>query len=522
MTHPDVSPPSQSSMNAEARTRLSTQAITPGLSAYPSGSPRAADLFYVMAVSRAWFEAARANYARRVRHVAAQQDELLRAVAAASPGDTLLLQPGLHWLSSEFLIEKQLRVQAQTPGAATVLATRCPSLLRTRCNVMLNGLTFCRMGDEEGYPNAVVVAEGGLLCMDGCRVTCGGAAPSVEHALRAFEGAPAPGEAWPRDRLPPGDPAESHADEAQPRSGPQSGVWVGSGAHVKLRRCTLSRCSGPGVKIYRGRLEAVGNTIAFSRCGANVVANSGRVVLMHNEIHGARGDGVSSWNNSQMRVERNSIHSNEGTGVTINTGGGSVTIDGNSFSDNMHTAVQFATSSVKKVKLSNNDWSRNAAGGCHGLSQPQPQLQRMQAAPIDAPSPMDVDASAASTEPGSRSSEVGSSRGSVEIDAQLVCPCVIDVLTYRTPRARFPLETCLDPSVLEQCASASPDSRALSMWVPSSPWYVAAFFLQLVSSRITYVRQIQAFFDVSDAKRAANGSSPLTPFRTLVTHPTSE
>jgi len=107
-------------------------------------------------------------------------------------------------------------------------------------------------------------------------------------------------------------------------------------------------------------------------------------------------------------------------------------------------------------------------------------------------------------------------------DAQLVCPCVIDVLTYRTPRARFPLETCLDPSVLEQCASASPDSRALSMWVPSSPWYVAAFFLQLVSSRITYVRQIQAFFDVSDAKRAANGSSPLTPFRTLVTHPTSE
>jgi len=333
--------------------------------------PSHPDLFNAMNVSRYWCEEARAVYARRMVRVQPHQDDLLRAAACATAGDTLLLEPGLHWLSSELLVEKPLRLGASTVGAATVLATRCPSLLRTRATVQLHGLTFCRMGDAEGHPNAVIVAESAALSAECCRVTCGGPATSVEQALLVFQGATVPGGAW--QQPPPPQLFPPAADDAAgaTRQGPQSGVWVGACASVTLRRNIIACCSGPGVKIYRGRLLAEGNTVAFSRCGANVVSNSGRVTLTHNAIHGARGDGVSSWNNSHIALENNTIHSNRGTGITINTGGGSVSIARNSFFANELTAVQFSTSLVKKVTIGQgehaNDWSCNAAGGLRGL-----------------------------------------------------------------------------------------------------------------------------------------------------------
>ena len=305
-------------------------------------------------------------------------DALLQAVAAATPGDTLLLQPGTHELSRELLLEKPLRLggieraDGVSPAVTTVLATRCPSLLRTRAVVKLHGLTFCRMGDAEGHPNAVIVAESATLTVERSRVTCGGTvANTVEQALQAFVGAPQePGGAW--QQLPPTLALFADDDGGATRQGPQSGVWVGSCATVTLRHNTIACCSGPGVKIYRGQLRAEHNTIAFSRCGANVVANSGRVSLTQNAIHGARGDGVSSWNNSHIALEQNTIHSNRGTGITINTGGGSVSIVSNRFFENTLTAVQFATSNVKKVTIGEgeqaNDWERNAAGGLQGLA----------------------------------------------------------------------------------------------------------------------------------------------------------
>ena len=58
---------------------------------------------------------------------------------------------------------------------------------------------------------------------------------------------------------------------------PQSGMWVGAAARVRLSRSLVLCCQGPGIKIYRGELEAEGNTIAFASRGANVVANGGKV-----------------------------------------------------------------------------------------------------------------------------------------------------------------------------------------------------------------------------------------------------
>jgi len=332
--------------------------------------PAHPDLFNAMAVSREWRNRALEVYHdRRTVHVPPFPDALERAVAAATPGDTLLLDDGEHWLSAELLIEKPLRLVG-TNHLGAVLVSRCPSLLRTRVAVGLRGLTFCRMGSAEGNPNAVIVAESAVLTAEHCRVTCGGPLPSVEEALRVFDGAPPPGGEW---QAPPyADTHPSLAGPTRQGTGPQSGVWVGACASVRLRHNTIACCRGPGVKIYRGKLLAEHNTIAFSWCGANVVVNSGRIVLTQNAIHGARGDGISSWNNSHIEIDGNTIHSNTGTGITINTGGGSVAIVRNSFFGNTLTAVQFATSNVKRLTIGEgelaNDWTRNEAGGLHGLS----------------------------------------------------------------------------------------------------------------------------------------------------------
>lgn len=245
-----------------------------------------------MAASRAWRTCAGENYAQRCIHVPAENDALLRAVEAARPGDTLRLAGGLHQLSRELALTVPVRILGpeELSGAPAVLSSEAHVVLRSRAEVCLVGLTLCRMGDSVGYPNAVVFAEAGRLLVDCCRITCGGDA-TIEDAVRVFDDAPAPGEGY--DRTLPtdlpdagttrGSPADERREERS-QDRPQSGLWIGAAACVTLRDSIIASTMGPGVKVYRGELEATRNTIAFSSRGANVVANGGKLLLCGNCI----------------------------------------------------------------------------------------------------------------------------------------------------------------------------------------------------------------------------------------------
>mmetsp|Transcript_68005 Transcript_68005/g.164440 ORF Transcript_68005/g.164440 Transcript_68005/m.164440 type:complete len:250 (-) Transcript_68005:201-950(-) len=185
--------------------------------------------------------------------------------------------------------------------------------------------------------------------------------------MQVFDHAPPAGQPWLGVERP-SVPA-TEGTTAGTVQDPQSGMWVGASARVRLGRSLVLCCQGPGIKIYRGELEAEGNTIAFASRGANVVANGGKVMLRANEIKGALGDGVSSWNNSHLSLDANRIHANSGAGIAINTGGGAVNITKNLVFDNCCSAVLFATSQTKQATLSGNDLERNAAGGVQGLHQ---------------------------------------------------------------------------------------------------------------------------------------------------------
>jgi len=302
------------------------------------------DLFCAMRVSKLWRDAARASSTRRQRNVAPGLDSLLFAMASSEPGDTLVLEDGLHMLSKELTIDKPIRLTG-TAESSAVLCSRSHVVVRTRCLSAMVGLTLCRLGDEIGFPNAVVFAEAGRLTMDGCRVTCGGAATTAHEALCAFDGAPQPGQPW--TTLPPRSGRIDPTQSLQTR--PQSGIWVGAAAIVCLTRCIISCTLGPGIKNYKGWVEAEESTIAFSCRGANVLSNGGTVRLSRNEICGANGDGISEWNDANIDATSNYIHSNSGSGVAINSGRGKICIINNKVFHNRKTAVMFSTSQAKQV-----------------------------------------------------------------------------------------------------------------------------------------------------------------------------
>jgi len=332
------------------------------LSAHP-------DLFIAMLVCRSWRDGAKANYARRIIRVPAVPDALLHAVASADAGETLILESGVHMLSKELIVDRPLKLLGPEDGASAVLCSVTHVVVRTRSASSIGRLTMCRLGDDVGYPNTVVFAEASRLALDDCRITCGGGATSVPQALRAFDGVPCPGEPW-TSGPPESGVSDTRLPDDQRQDRPQTGVWVGAAASVRMSRNIICSTMGPGIKIYRGTLEAEGNTIAFSCRGANVVANGGKVLLLRNEIRGAVGDGISSWNNAQMRVEQNRIHSNSGSGVAINSVGGEVSITDNYVFNNTKAAVLFVTSQVQQATLRGNKLlEQNGGGGVRGLRQ---------------------------------------------------------------------------------------------------------------------------------------------------------
>ena len=307
------------------------------------------DLFSASRVCRSWHVCARETQAARRVRVLASQNALVHAVECAQPGDTLVLDPGVHELSIELSIDKPLRLLGATDAAGVIVSSSQHVVLRTRCPARISGISVCRMGDEVGYPNAVVFAEVGKLSMEACRITCGGAASQPAEAMQVFAGAPAAGHPW-ASALPDGVLAEdSFGGGGARQDRPQAGVWVGAAARVVLRRCLILCTVGPGIKIYRGELEAEENTIAFSYRGANVVANGGKVLLRRNEIRGATGDGISSWNDAHLTVDDNHIHSNTGSGIAVNAANGKVSITGNTVEGNQNSAVLFVAHQTQQA-----------------------------------------------------------------------------------------------------------------------------------------------------------------------------
>lgn len=253
-----------------------------------------------------WRDAASAHYAtRRTHHV--PRNGIHDVLPRLRHGDTLLFAPGLHEIHGPLRIDVSVRII----GDETVLYGTHHTVVQFSAErVHCYDVSFCRLGDELGYPNAVLYVEFGHVTFESCRITCGGAQQSAERAM-AQRGYPHP--------------------VVVKTIHPQSGVWVGSGGRVEMRRCDVSRCMGPGLKLRRGQAVVECSTFAHSAWGANVVCNGGELEMRESVVCGANDNGVVSWKNARLTLVSNEISDNWGSPIVLNEEHDNVEIRGNHF-----------------------------------------------------------------------------------------------------------------------------------------------------------------------------------------------
>jgi len=357
-----------------------------------------ADLFASMSVCHAWYQAAVANYQRRWKQVASVAGELSHMVSLASPGDTILLDAGQHSVHSTVTIDVPLRLMATHPGDAVAIVAHSCVAIRSRTNVSCDGLEMRRLRAAGAHPNSVIHAEAGTLELSNC-VVLGAEAGEEEYgaswkksAFSMAELASATASTLcnsPQQLLssaagavgvPPPMPCRQGLHAHEP---PQTGVSVGPAARAELIDCRISHHRGPAVKVCRGQLIARKSVISHSACGANVVVNGGRIELVDNDVHSARGDGIASWNNPGLTIEGNRIHSNAGSGIALNSDSTDTTITANHIFGNSVAAVRNSASCAHASLVGN---TIEEAEGAVSVSQ-EP-CARACAAIGDAPNPM--------------------------------------------------------------------------------------------------------------------------------------
>ena len=279
------------------------------------------DLFNVMRVNKSWYDIGSDNYKQRIKLVDPTPDALALAVNSSCSGDTIMLKPGYHTLTQELSIELPLKLIGIESNIPVVISSRTYVMIRTRSQVYMNNLTLCRIGNEIGFPPAVVLAEISHLQIDNCRITCGGDICCPDLALLyAFKGHSASSVIQKLYRKHIGKTTcsrEFNMTRSQER--PQAGLCVMIAASVLMNKCHISSMLGPAIKVYRGEFEAYDSVFEYSKRGANIIINGGKISLYRNVIRNSFCNGISSWSNSCVHMERNYIHSNNGIGIEINS-----------------------------------------------------------------------------------------------------------------------------------------------------------------------------------------------------------
>ena len=194
------------------------------------------------------------------------------AVKKASPGDRILVRPGLY--QEGLVMDKPLEIIGEGDlGDVVIQATGQDALLFKTTMGRVANLTLKQMGDGDWY--GVDIAQGRLE-LEGCDITSQSLACVAIH-----------------------DGADSRLRRNRIHDGKQSGVFVYD--------------NGQGLLEDN---EIVGNTFAGVQ-----IKTGGNPTLRRNRIHDGKGSGVFVYDNGQGLLEDNEIVSNTNAGVAIKTGG---------------------------------------------------------------------------------------------------------------------------------------------------------------------------------------------------------
>lgn len=211
------------------------------------------------------------------------------AVRKASPGDRILVRPGLY--QEGLVMDKPLEIIGEgNLGDVVIQATGQRALLFKTTMGRVANMMLKQMGGGDWY--GVDIAQGRLE-LEGCDITSQSLACVAIHAG-----------------------ADSRLRRNRIHDGNQSGVFVYDNGQGLLEDNEIVGNTHSGVQIKTG----------------------GNPTLRRNRIHDGKQSGVFVHNNGQGLLEDNEIVSNTGAGVAIRTGG-NPTLRRNRINKNGHAAI---------------------------------------------------------------------------------------------------------------------------------------------------------------------------------------
>jgi F-box protein 11 len=235
------------------------------------------------------------------------------AITAASPGDRILVRPGLY--RETLTIEKPLEILGDGPIADIEIHGQDETVVWFLANIgRIANLTLRQTSSGNGPHSCVMIGQGRLE-LEGCDITSIGT------------------------------------------SSPRSGVTVFEGADPRVRRNTIHDCTA-GILIFgqgRGLLED--NEITNNNTGIHII-DGAMPTLRRNIIHNNQITGVAVYRNGLGILEGNDISINA-NGVEIMQGG-RPTLRGNRINRNRKAAVWIHDAG--QGVFENNDLRNNTGG----------------------------------------------------------------------------------------------------------------------------------------------------------------
>lgn len=294
------------------------------------------------------------------------------AIAAAQPGDRILVRPGLY--EESLVVDKPLEIIGDGPLEDIEIRAGDDSVLVFRASIgRVANLTLRQVGRADEKPKGVAIVQG-RLDLEGCDISnrrgaCVYIGNGADPRLR-------------RNKIHDG----KHSGVSISTSGlgtledneitgnGYSGVGITSGGNPVLRRNQIHDNKQNGVFVYNDGLGTLeDNEIVGNGYSGVEIKVGGNPVVRRNKVHDNTQNGVMVHESGQGTLEDCEIIGNRNTGIEIRTGG-DPTVRGNRINRNRFAAMWIHEGG--KGVIEDNDLTGNGAGAWNIDKASEPNVTR--------------------------------------------------------------------------------------------------------------------------------------------------
>ena len=303
------------------------------------------------------------------------------AIAAAKPGDRILVRPGLY--QESLVVDKPLEILGDGPLGDIEIRATGGNTLTFGANIGRVANLTLRLPGGSGFAYGVDIAQG-RLALEGCDISSQGGGACV--AIRDGADPRLRGNTIHHGRY--GgvfvyDNGLGTLEDNDIFANGSSGVSIKAGGDPTLRRNTIHDNRQSGVHVYDNGLGTLEDNDIFANTMSGVMIQSGgNPTVRRNRIHDSKSSGVHVYENGLGTLEDNDIFANTMAGVRIrtsihadaNAAGGNPTVRGNRINRNGMAGVRIETNG--RGIFEDNDLTDNAGGAWDIADVPEANVTR--------------------------------------------------------------------------------------------------------------------------------------------------